>query len=271
MKLISNWKDIALNAHSMWAQYLGLSCLTVPEMIYLVFEVDTNPRLWWIAGVLLLVWGIIGRIRDQGIDRSKTNSPWAIAVVAVFMAGVLMFGQVRGPGNLDNMAEPQAAAVQPAADPVAAYDAAFLEMAVPFIGGWEGLRLEAYLDVVGVPTVCYGETKGVKLGDSYSKAECDAMLAREVIAYRDNLRPAFSEDTMALRMPLKRDVAFTDLAYNVGVARSAKSTAVKRLNKADIAGACDAMGWFNRAGGRVLRGLINRRSAASVLCLDGLA
>nr|WP_241482183.1 hypothetical protein [Leisingera sp. ANG-Vp] len=44
-----------------------------------------------------------------------------------------------------------------------------LASAVSFIGQWEGLRTEAYRDVVGVWTVCYGETKGVKPGDSHSK------------------------------------------------------------------------------------------------------
>lgn len=140
---------------------------------------------------------------------------------------------------------------------------------MPFVGRWEGLRLEAYLDLVGVPTVCYGETKGVTLGDTYTKAQCDAMFSRELLAYRDGLRSAFTSDTLASRLPLERDVAYTSLAYNVGVSGTAKSTAVRRLNQANIAGACDAIGWWNKAGGRIVRGLVNRRIKETNLCLRG--
>ncbi len=48
--------------------------------------------------------------------------------------------------------------------------------AIALVGMWEGLRLTAYRDIVGVPTVCYGETLGVKIGDKHTKVECDAML-----------------------------------------------------------------------------------------------
>ena len=40
--------------------------------------------------------------------------------------------------------------------------------AIALVAGWEGLRTKAYLDAVKVPTVCFGETRGVKLGDSYT-------------------------------------------------------------------------------------------------------
>lgn len=276
MKLIPNWKSVAKTAHSMWAFYASLICLLLPEIIFWLFDTDTNPRIWWVAGMALLVYGIIGRIWDQGIDRSKTNSPWIVGVLAVVLVAALVIGQSPGKGGLDlgvnvsAQAQPAQSEPLPASAPQG-YDAAFLEIAIPFVGRWEGLRLEAYLDIVGVPTVCYGETKGVTLGDSYTKAECDAMLAREIISYRDGLRPAFTAETMRDRMPVARDVAFTSLAYNVGVAGTAKSTAVRRLNQANVAGACEALGWWNKAGGRVVRGLVNRRAEETTLCMSGVA
>lgn len=266
MKLIANWKAVAKGAHSMWAFYASLVCLLLPEIIFWVWGFDTNPRVWWFAGVGLLIYGIIGRIWDQGIDRSKTNSPWVVGALALVLGVALMFGQ--GPRSIE-VSNP-VPVTQPSVIP-ADRDTAFLEIAIPFIGRWEGLRLEAYLDIVGVPTVCYGETKGVSFGDSYSKAECDAMLAREVMAYRDDLRPAFTDDTVQNRLPVERDVAFTSLAYNVGVAGTARSTAVRRLNQANVAGACEALGWWNKAGGRVVRGLVNRRSEETALCMRGIA
>lgn len=272
MRFIPNWKDVARRSHSMWAFYASLFCLLLPEAIFLAFSVDTNPRIWWVLGIALLVYGIIGRVWDQGIDRTKAQSPWVLGVIALTLVMALAF---QHQPVLAMSKTPTVEAVVPdvAVTPAggSSYDTAFLELAVPFIGRWEGLRLEAYLDLVGVPTVCYGETKGVSLGDIYTKAQCDAMFSSEVLAYRDDLRPAFTSETVANRLPLARDVAFTSLAYNVGVAGTRKSTAVRRLNQSDIAGACEALGWWNKAGGRVVRGLVNRRAEETELCMRGVA
>ena len=146
----------------------------------------------------------------------------------------------------------------------------FLEVAVPFVGAEEGKRNHAYQDIVGIWTVCYGETKGVKEGDYYTDAECDEMLRVELLDYREGLHVYFSAETLKERLPVKRDVAFTSLAYNAGVGAIGKSTAVKRLNGGDVVGACEALGWWNKAGGRVVRGLVNRRAREQELCLDGL-
>ena len=272
MRLIPNWKAVATTAHSMWAFYASLFCLLLPEAIFAAFEIDTNPRIWWVIGILLLIYGILGRIWDQGIDRNKTQSPWVVGVIALGLVAAVAFQRL--PASVMSKV-PTVATIVPdvAVTPSGgtSYDAAFLEASVPFIGRWEGLRLEAYLDIVGVPTVCYGETKGVSMGDSYTKAQCDAMFSREVLGYRDRLRPAFTSDTVAARLTLERDVAYTSLAYNVGVSGTAKSTAVRRLNQSNIAGGCEALGWWNKAGGRVVRGLVNRRSEETELCMRGLA
>lgn len=67
MRLIKDWKVIALKAHSMWAFYLGLVALLLPDAIYVLFGIDTNPRMWiWIA-LALFLYGIVGRIKVQGI------------------------------------------------------------------------------------------------------------------------------------------------------------------------------------------------------------
>lgn len=68
MRLIPNAAHIARRAHSMWANYLGILCLLVPEIVYLVSERDTNPRLWWALGLALLIYGTVGRLFRQGID-----------------------------------------------------------------------------------------------------------------------------------------------------------------------------------------------------------
>lgn len=139
--------------------------------------------------------------------------------------------------------------------------------AIALVGTWEGLRLTAYRDVVGIPTVCYGETLGVKLGDRHTKAECDSMLLASLQKHERGMRSCLKDPD---GIPAKSYVAFVSLTYNIGVGGFCKSTAARRLNKGDLRGACDAATWFKKAGGRTIPGLVNRRAAEHELCLEGL-
>lgn len=253
MKLVKNWKKIAAKSHSMWAFYLSVIFLIAPELIYLMFGRDTNPRVWWIIALACLIYGIFGRLKDQGIDRA--NSPAWVSFAAVIAVGFFAWSQGWNDA-LDRDKTFQIAAVDN-----------FQDIAIPFIGGMEGLRLKAYQDVAGVWTVCYGETKGVKAGDAFTKERCDAMFVRRIGEFRRGIHGYFTTETIETRLPPPRDVAFTSLAYNVGVIGAGKSTATRRLNAGNIAGACEALTWWNRAGGRVIRGLVNRRAAEQELCL----
>lgn len=67
MKLIPNWKKIALRAHSMWAMYLSLLWLAIPEVLYGVWSLETNPLIWWVLAVATAVYGTVMRLKDQGI------------------------------------------------------------------------------------------------------------------------------------------------------------------------------------------------------------
>lgn len=139
--------------------------------------------------------------------------------------------------------------------------------AIALVGAWEGLRLTAYRDVVGVPTVCYGETLGVKLGDKHTKAECDAILLASLQKHEAGMRKCLKRPD---DLPAPTYVAFVSLTYNIGVGAFCRSTARKRLEAGDLMGACDAGTWFKKAGGQVIRGLVNRRAAEHRLCLEGL-
>lgn len=226
MKLVQNAKSIALKSFSMWANYLGILCLLVPEGIYYLWERDTNPRVWWLLGLGLIVAGALGRLIDQGIDRSKLNS---------------------------------------------SATAAFLAVALPLVAQWEGVRNHAYLDIVGVPTICMGHTKGVKLGDYMTDHQCNVLFEAELLEYREGLHQYFTTKTKAERLTPERDAAYASLAYNVGIRGAGKSTATRRLNAGDIAGGCHALTWWNRAGGRVVRGLVRRRADECRLCMMGVA
>ena len=69
MKLIKNWKTVALKAHSMWAVYLGILVLLGPEIAFMILGYDiVSPYLTGYLGILLLIYGGIGRLWDQHIE-----------------------------------------------------------------------------------------------------------------------------------------------------------------------------------------------------------
>lgn len=167
---------------------------------------------------------------------------------------------------MDRPPSPPAAAL-PAPDPV------FLKVALPFVIGWEGMETRAYLDTIARPpvwTVCVGETKGVKPGDTYTEAQCRAMLQPRLLEFRRAFHAATRQEVLDA-LPVGRDVAFTSLGYNIGQSALRGSTALRRLNADDPLGACEALTWWDKAGGRVVFGLTRRRASEHALCIEGAA
>jgi len=163
-------------------------------------------------------------------------------------------------------------AVTPTAPIASTSEAATMRVLVPLVAKWEGKKNTAYLDTIASPavwTVCYGETRGVNRGDTYTDAQCAEMLERGLVTFRDGLHQYFTRETKGLRLTPERDAAYVSLAYNAGIHGIGKSTATRRLNAGDIAGGCEAIGWWTRAGNRVVRGLVNRRADEVQLCLRG--
>lgn len=132
-----------------------------------------------------------------------------------------------------------------------------------FIAHWEGSREQVYLDIVGVPTVCEGHTgPEVKLGDRWTKPQCDAILVKNVDRFSDAVLGC-------VQVPINQHQydAFVALAFNVGSNAFCGSTLVRLANAGDVAGACKQILRWNRAGGRVVKGLANRRQAEYELCI----
>ena len=145
--------------------------------------------------------------------------------------------------------------------------AAVTVAAIALVGAWEGLRTKAYHDITGVPTVCFGETRGVKMGDSYTVKECKAMLGGALKQFETGMRKCLkSPDTI----PDGPYVAFLSLSYNVGTAGFCRSSARRYANAGDFKRACDAILLWNQAGGRVVQGLVNRREHERKVCLGGV-
>jgi lysozyme len=148
----------------------------------------------------------------------------------------------------------------------AAAVAASVVLAMAVIKPWEGRELKAYRDIVGIPTICFGETRNVKMGDVKTPAECDSMLALRVAEFERTIHPCLPEE-----LPTKTRAAMISLAYNIGSGAFCKSSISRNALAGKLRAACDAITLYNRAGGRVVRGLTNRRAAEKSLCITGLA
>jgi len=129
---------------------------------------------------------------------------------------------------------------------------------------WEGKSNAPYSDVVGVMTVCYGETQQPMR--RYSDAECKAMLADRLADYAGPVLARNPE----LRGHDSQVVAASSLAYNIGVANYRRSSVARLFSAGRWKEACDAFLKWNRAGGREIKGLTNRRKAERAICLRGL-
>ena len=126
----------------------------------------------------------------------------------------------------------------------------------------EGYRSEAYKDAVGIPTLGFGETAGVKMGDKTTPERALVQLLESTEKHADAIR-------QCIHVPLYQHEfdAYISLAYNIGTGAFCKSTLVKKLNQGDYTGACNEIRHWNKAGGKVLPGLVKRREAEYEMCM----
>jgi len=142
-------------------------------------------------------------------------------------------------------------------------------LAVVTVGDFEGKRNNAYKDIVGVPTVCYGETRGVKMGDYYTDSECKLMLQRGLVQFEQKMVKCIAPAVLP-EIPDKTYVALLSLTWNIGPGAFCNSTLVRKLNARDFSGACYQFDRWNKAGGRAVPGLTKRRVKERALCFAGL-
>ncbi|EMV5749970.1 lysozyme [Yersinia enterocolitica] len=141
-----------------------------------------------------------------------------------------------------------------------------MAIAIALVGGSDGLEGREYMpyrDVVGVLTVCDGHTgKDIIPSKRYSDAECDALLHQDLI-------PVFAAIDRIVNVPMPdfRKAALASFGYNVGITAMTNSTMVRKLNRGDTSGACDELRRWIKAGGKVWKGLVNRREVERELCL----
>ena len=131
------------------------------------------------------------------------------------------------------------------------------------IKAFEGCKLTAYLDSVGVATIGYGHTKGVKMGDTCTQAQADAWLS-------EDLKDAEECVKAAVTVPMTQHEfdALVSFTFNLGCGNLRKSTLLRLLNNSDHDGAALEFRRWDKAGGQVLAGLTRRRDAESRLFED---
>lgn len=127
---------------------------------------------------------------------------------------------------------------------------------------YEGWRSHAYLDIVGVPTIGFGFTDGVKMGDFMTPADGEVRLKQEVAKYQKAVARACNVEPSDNQL-----AAMTCFSFNIGVAGFVKSTVLKAHNRGDDQSAARAFGLWDKAGGKVVVGLTRRRAAEAALYL----
>ena len=130
---------------------------------------------------------------------------------------------------------------------------------------WEGYENTAYQDVVGVWTICSGETQNVHKGMYLSDRECEEMTSERVEEFARGV-----DDLVHVDVSPRYHAAITSWAYNVGLNAMAQSTLLRKLNAKNYKGACKELLRWNRAGGRVIQGLVNRRQYEFEMCMEGV-
>ncbi|WP_322042432.1 lysozyme [Paraburkholderia sp. J67] len=128
---------------------------------------------------------------------------------------------------------------------------------------YEGRRLIAYADVVGVLTIGYGHTGAdVTPGLVITQTQADQLLADDLARFESGV------SRLAL-VPLNANQfsALVSFSYNLGLDNLRQSTLLRELNGGDYTAAANQFPRWDRAGGRELSGLLKRRQAEQALFL----
>ena len=120
----------------------------------------------------------------------------------------------------------------------------------------EGMRKVAYVDPVGVVTVCAGHTATAKLGQVKTDAECAELLKQDA-------KHAAAAVKRLVTVPLTQEQfdALVSFVFNVGEGNFAKSTMLVKINKFDCWGAGAEFPRWANGGGKALPGLVKRRAS----------
>lgn len=114
------------------------------------------------------------------------------------------------------------------------------------------------------PTIGFGTTDGVKLGDSITPPKALQRALQDIQQYEGAIK-------RCVTVPLhQREYdAYTSLTYNIGQTAFCSSTLVRKLNAQDYEGACKEILRWDKFKGQPLLGLTKRRQAEFQQCVGG--
>ena len=135
---------------------------------------------------------------------------------------------------------------------------------------FEGFRKSPYLCPAGIPTIGYGTTRyndgrPVSLSDTPITEEEALELLRHQV---DSQYSVAVSDVVQHELTQSQFDALTSFTYNLGKGALRHSTLLRKLNGWDIIGAASEFGRWNKASGKVLSGLTERREAEKALFLS---
>lgn len=122
---------------------------------------------------------------------------------------------------------------------------------------FEGFRSRAYLCPAGVPTIGYGFTKDVKLGDVMTQDQANERLKVEVSNFAKRMHNILSQYNIDVNQ--NQFDALVSFAYNVGLENFINSTLFKKLMNGDFVGASNEFSKWVFANKVKLNGLVIRR------------
>lgn len=133
---------------------------------------------------------------------------------------------------------------------------------IELIKSFEGCRLTAYRDAVGVLTIGYGHTSGVKEGDKITQKKADELLAEDLTRYETPVNNWSEKKYLFNQNEFDALVSFT---YNCG---AGNLNGLLKNGKNTRGGIADDLLLYNKAGGKVLNGLVKRRKKERELFLS---
>lgn len=138
---------------------------------------------------------------------------------------------------------------------------------IALIKQFEGCKLTAYQDSVGVWTIGYGWTqpvdgKPIRAGMTIKQETAERLLKTGLVSYESDV-----SRLVKVGVTQGQFDALVSFTYNLGARSLSTSTLLRKLNAGDYAGAADEFLRWNKAGGKVLNGLTRRREAERDLFL----
>lgn len=142
------------------------------------------------------------------------------------------------------------------------------EKGIALIKQFEGCKLTAYQDSVGVWTIGYGWTqpvdgKLIRTGMTIKQETAERLLKTGLVSYENDV-----SRLVKVNLTQGQFDALVSFTYNLGARSLSTSTLLRKLNSGDYAGAADEFLRWNKAGGKVLNGLTRRREAERALFLS---